>query len=359
MIRMADTYYEEDNLEKAYILYFKFVTLFVEKLPKHPEYKSSEIAKEKIRVIKTLKNVMPRCETIKKSIRVQYQEQYQIFLQHVEEEKKLAADRKVQEDIIKKQMEGARLREEVARYHDEKERHLAEARDREIALWHQYQQNKTHPSNSHSAQPSDVKESEISLKDIQVSINQDIPISNMGTPGYDRTSKPNPSQPTPLIPDRGSKPISILSTSNKLSAPGLRTLLVPSILMPTFLSVAQKNTTLNIETCGILAGKMSKDRFTITHLIIPKQTGTADSCTTEGEEELFEIQDKENLITLGWIHTHPSQTAFLSSVDLHTQCSYQLMLPEAIAIVCSPKYNETGFFVLTPDYGLDYIGSCR
>ena len=83
MIRMADTYYEEDNLEKAYILYFKFVTLFVEKLPKHPEYKCSEIAKEKIRVIKTLKNVMPRCETIKKSIRVQYQEQYQIFLQHV------------------------------------------------------------------------------------------------------------------------------------------------------------------------------------------------------------------------------------------------------------------------------------
>ena len=59
------------------------------------------------------------------------------------------------------------------------------------------------------------------------------------------------------------------------------------------------------------------------------------------------------------IHTHPSQTAFLSSVDLHTHLSYQLMLPEAVAIVCAPKYNETGFFVLTPDYGLDYIGNCR
>lgn len=38
--------------------------------------------------------------------------------------------------------------------------------------------------------------------------------------------------------------------------------------------------------------------------------------------------------------THPTQTAFLSSVDLHTHCSYQLMLQEAIAIVCAPKHNE-------------------
>lgn len=30
----------------------------------------------------------------------------------------------------------------------------------------------------------------------------------------------------------------------------------------------------------------------------------------------------------------------MSSVDLHTQYSYQLMMPEALAIVCAPKYNE-------------------
>ena len=59
------------------------------------------------------------------------------------------------------------------------------------------------------------------------------------------------------------------------------------------------------------------------------------------------------------IHTHPSQTAFLSSVDLHTQLSYQLMLPEAIAIVIAPKHNQTGFFSLTPDHGLDFIANCR
>ena len=77
----------------------------------------------------------------------------------------------------------------------------------------------------------------------------------------------------------------------------------------------------------------------MTTLVIPKQTGTSDMCSTENEEELFEYQDAHDLLTFGWIHTHPSQSCFLSSVDLHTHCSYQLMLPEAIAIVCAPKHD--------------------
>ena len=32
MLRMAETYFKEDNYEKAYILYHKFVTLFIEKV---------------------------------------------------------------------------------------------------------------------------------------------------------------------------------------------------------------------------------------------------------------------------------------------------------------------------------------
>jgi len=35
--------------------------------------------------------------------------------------------------------------------------------------------------------------------------------------------------------------------------------------------------------------------------------------------------------------THPTQTAFMSSVDLHTHFPYQAMLPEAIAIVVAPS----------------------
>lgn len=36
--------------------------------------------------------------------------------------------------------------------------------------------------------------------------------------------------------------------------------------------------------------------------MIPKQSGTSDSCSTMNEEDIFEFQDKKDLITLGWIH---------------------------------------------------------
>lgn len=36
-----------------------------------------------------------------------------------------------------------------------------------------------------------------------------------------------------------------------------------------------------------------------------------------------------------------------------------MMLPEALAIVCAPKYQTNGFFCLTPSYGLDFISQCR
>jgi len=133
---------------------------------------------------------------------------------------------------------------------------------------------------------------------------------------------------------------------------------VPTAFMREFLSIAASNTARNVETCGILGGKLAKNSFVVSHLVIPKQSGTSDSCAMEGEEDLWEYQDAEGLMTLGWIHTHPTQTAFLSSVDMHCQYGYQVMLPEALAIVCSPKYDETGFFSLTRDHGLQEIGRC-
>lgn len=34
-------------------------------------------------------------------------------------------------------------------------------------------------------------------------------------------------------------------------------------------------------------------------------------------------------------------------------------MPEAIAIVCAPKFDETGVFSLTPEYGLQFILNCK
>lgn len=139
----------------------------------------------------------------------------------------------------------------------------------------------------------------------------------------------------------------------------LREMRIPTDIIQAFLQLASENTRKNLEFCGVLAGSLAQHRFTITHLIIPKQSSTSDTVAMEGEEEVLEVQDKLDLLTLGWIHTHPTQQCFLSSVDLHTHFPYQLMLAEAIAIVVAPTQSPNyGVFRLTDPPGVDVIAKC-
>jgi len=344
MVKMADTYMEEEYYEKAYILYLKYLTLFIEKVREHPEFKSVTPA-EKGKVMKTLKAVMPRSEELKKLLKAQYEAEYEDYQQMVEIEMQRQAQVAEEQRKWKLQQEGENLRKEISKYHDEKAKNVQEQRDLEVAMWHQLKINNQEDQERKKGQND---------YDSGVNYNQDQSLPSYAPP--DRSTKPKSTAPPPVIPDRSSKPSSMSLYSG---SGGLRQVTVPNMLMAKFLSIAQPNTSSNIETCGFLTGRLSQNQFKITHLLIPKQSGTSDSCVTSGEETMFDYQEKHDLITLGWIHTHPTQTAFLSSVDLHTQLSYQLMLPEAIAIVISPKYNETGFFSLTPDHGLDFIANCR
>uniref|UniRef100_A0A0K8TKB2 Putative smad6 n=1 Tax=Tabanus bromius TaxID=304241 RepID=A0A0K8TKB2_TABBR len=310
MVRMANVYLSEGNHENAYILYMKFMTLFIEKILTHPEYRSvPSTTKQPIQA--KLKDVMPVTEKLKVKLLDRYKKEYAQFLATKEAERAKE---------IEKNKEGS------------KEKNAANELRIEI-----------NPSKQPTAP-------DISLLD-QVVYPNDFPS------GSNRLSEliladTDKNQPRPLF-DRSHKP------SQSLIEGTLRTVVIPEDTMKIFLNLANKNTNNNIETCGILAGKLERHRLLVTHVIVPKQHGTPDSCTTMNEEDIFDVQDQTNLITLGWIHTHPSQTAFLSSVDLHTHCSYQMMMPEAIAVVCAPKYQSNGFFCLTPNYGLDFIAQCR
>lgn len=130
-------------------------------------------------------------------------------------------------------------------------------------------------------------------------------------------------------------------------------------LIDDFLVLSNGNTRDNRETCATLCGVFRDGRFMITNLLIPKQTGTSESCVTYNEEEVFSYLDSRQLLALGWIHTHPTQTAFLSAVDLHCQLSYQAMLPEAIAVVCAPKFNDVKCYSLTLDHGISFLSKCK
>ncbi|MCJ1263378.1 hypothetical protein MMC22_003248 [Lobaria immixta] len=138
----------------------------------------------------------------------------------------------------------------------------------------------------------------------------------------------------------------------------LRTIFLPPDLRLQFLQIAQPNTQANLETCGILCGTLISNALFISKLVIPDQESTSDTCETVNEDKLFDFVDGEDLMVLGWIHTHPTQTCFMSSRDLHTHSGYQAMMPESIAIVCAPSKGDWGVFRLTDPPGMKSVLSC-
>mmetsp|Transcript_14697 Transcript_14697/g.28259 ORF Transcript_14697/g.28259 Transcript_14697/m.28259 type:complete len:537 (+) Transcript_14697:150-1760(+) len=132
-------------------------------------------------------------------------------------------------------------------------------------------------------------------------------------------------------------------------------------ILEAFLRIAERNTRNNLETCAMLAGTLRGGVFVVTTLIVPKQESTADTCDTLNEEDVFMFQDARSLVSLGWVHTHPTQTCFMSSVDLHTHAGYQTLLDEAVAIVMAPQDPDRrfGIFRLATPSGLRMIQQCR
>ncbi|KAF4126243.1 STAM-binding protein [Geosmithia morbida] len=129
----------------------------------------------------------------------------------------------------------------------------------------------------------------------------------------------------------------------------IRSIFLPRGIRESFLDIAAPNTRAGIEMCGILCGTPINNALFVRCLLIPDQTCTPDTCETENESAMFDYCDREDLLVIGWIHTHPTQTCFMSSRDLHTQAGYQIMMPESVAVVCSPKFSpRCVFFEMFP-----------
>lgn len=121
----------------------------------------------------------------------------------------------------------------------------------------------------------------------------------------------------------------------------IRPVFLPDRLRDDFQRIAAQNTRKGLEMCGILCGTSVNNALFVSCLVIPKQTCTTDTCETDNEEDVIEFCMREDLMVFGWIHTHPTQTCFMSSRDLHTQSGYQVMMPESIAIVCAPRFEPS------------------
>jgi len=387
MIKMAEVYFGEDHLEAAYVLYMKYITLHIEKLPRHKDF-GSVLPQEKKKVKATVKEVMAKTEELKEVLRARFSSEHEVWLR---------AEKRRQEEEELRAMEERKRAEEEARCK------AAEAasieRDRQVAMWHQAQLDAEarglppppqpsfspttpppapavyHPSSIEHSLALDAQRPPYNPSNYELpsapSASPSAPSASPSAPpaspsapppsdpppSYDRCVKPAPvaSLPPPSVNpvptfDRSAKP----QMSNSSS---IRTVILPQDLIPTFLRIAKMNSDRGIETLGTLGGSLRNNRLVISHLVIPRQTGKSDSCTMEGLEDVWDVHDRENIIFLGWIHTHPEYDVFLSSVDMHNQYEWQHMLPEALAIVCSIKFDKTGFLSLT-EAGLQEIGRC-
>ena len=86
----------------------------------------------------------------------------------------------------------------------------------------------------------------------------------------------------------------------------LRTVKIPSDLVSSFLHHAKDNSDNGIKTLGLLGGRLGRDnKFRVTHLLLPKQTGQDDSCYMEGIEDVSEIVNLDNIVILVTQHYHP------------------------------------------------------
>nr|XP_046241909.1 STAM-binding protein-like A [Scatophagus argus] len=360
MIRMASIYTEEGNIEHAFVLYNKYITLFIEKLPKHRDYKTANIP-EKKDTLKKLKDVaFPQAEILKKALLRRYDQEFaQYLIKKKAEEEALALEQSRQRAL---DAERERVAEMQRRQREQEQFSAFEEMIRRQELEKERQRVLMEFATPVTPSPDTPLIPGIQGPSLICPTTPQSPGDLSGGTNHQYNRPPatigTPATGPPSF-DRSLKPGSLVSPgNNNTMVDALRQLAVPAELCQSFLRLAEANTSRAVETCGILCGKLTRNAFTVTHVIVPKQSGGPDYCDTENEEELFLIQDQYDLITLGWIHTHPTQTAFLSSVDLHTHCSYQMMLPEAIAIVCSPKFNEIGYFRLT-DRGTEEISTCK
>jgi STAM-binding protein len=126
-----------------------------------------------------------------------------------------------------------------------------------------------------------------------------------------------------------------------------------------------------VETCGVLCGRVVNEdgaggargggggggALVVSHVVIPAQSAGPDWVEMTREQDLFQYCIDNNLIQIGWIHTHPTQECFMSSYDVRTQLGFQTMLPEAIAVVVAPRDPAMlyGMFRLVEPEGMELV----
>ncbi|KAA8916326.1 hypothetical protein TRICI_001514 [Trichomonascus ciferrii] len=365
MLQQAAIYEREEEHEEAYILYSRFADLLINALPKHPELGSNSVAKRQLKeYVGKVPDVFEHMGRIKGIIESNV-DNYNAMLRAAEQSRKRVARLKQLQKQNSSNASASPSEGEPVATPSTATTATTNVENNGVAGGEE-------GDDGYRDTLSTLKRLRLGGGNTGVEENGSL-VRNWSYPivpkSGDTGTSSSPSlssvERPPLPPKAGPSPPPAAPEAvhkSRCATEGgvpLRTVFLPAKLRDQFLEIAHNNTTRKLETCGILCGKLNRNAFFITHLVIPHQESTSDTCTTTNEHILFEYVDKNDLFILGWIHTHPTQSCFLSSIDLHTQNSYQIMLPEAVAIVCAPQHDPSwGIFRLTDPTGIEIIKKC-
>ncbi|KAI4758879.1 JAB1/MPN domain-containing protein [Aureobasidium sp. EXF-3400] len=388
MISQAAYYERESNLQDAYYFLYRHADFFFTHISKHPDAKKHEYKAQMARTRDHVKSDLSRMEALKPEITNRYQKYQDAVKRRNQLNSQNDTPAASHESLVLSAAEHKDMALQLA--NRELRRRAKDPRDDNAVMddlsrgiqdlgrrIDAPRQSSHAPSTSQASStyhyPSVPGHASISQSPSSLAPNR--PPKN-DLPNY-AAPPPLPSKPdtsAPPLPSKQSVPApppkqDLSSAQSYQFQPAaytengtpLRTLFLPTSLRLSFVSLASSNTSSNLETCGILCGTLISNALFISHLVIPDQTATSDTCETTdvGETDLFDYVDTQGLMVCGWIHTHPTQTCFLSSRDLHTSVGYQVMLPESVAIVCAPsKDPDHGIFRLTDPPGKQAVLNC-
>ncbi|CAI2165086.1 10172_t:CDS:10 [Funneliformis geosporum] len=365
LLRQSKLYMKENDLMNAYKFYMRYATLALEKLPSHPEYNKPEHKAGRIELVKNTKEVLNEITRLKPKLEERFRRtaekeiaEHEARLQSTQKPESMPRPSQFQTQQTFVPYEHWNLVEQL--------KDLPSQPSSNFTHEEQTCRSVEYPGISMRNQSDGYIYPSMGMPIIKIPTSSTSVISSPALPPKVKYEPPRlPPKPNEYMASFNIPNVEPIFESEPEFAAfteggeGLRKVCLPRNIYEIFIRIAASNTLKNLETCGVLFGNLAKNVFSITTLIIPKQTATSDTCTMTNEEELIEYAEEKGLMLQGWIHTHPSQTCFMSSMDLHTHSSYQVISPEAIAIVCAPRHEPNfGIFRLTNPPGLQTVLQC-
>ena len=97
----------------------------------------------------------------------------------------------------------------------------------------------------------------------------------------------------------------------------------------------------SVEVAGLMIGRERGGVIEVWDAVTGPQVGTAGSVQLD---ELFMAKVADalhsanlGLYIVGWYHSHPGLSVFMSAVDVRTQLAYQAIYPKSVALVIDPS----------------------